>query len=447
MKKYDAIVIGAGSGLIISSKAAALGKKVAVVEESDMGGTCLNRGCIPSKIMIHHADIVRKINEAAKFGIKVKLLGVDYNKIVAETNKFVRTQSHKIEKGNKANKNIDLYKTRAEFVTKNIVKVGNEDIFGKKIFICAGTRATVPPIPGLNEVNYITSTEALKLKKLPKSLTVIGGGYIAAELAYFFHGMGSKITILERGEKLLSHSDVEVSKKFTEVASGMYNVLLKSDIKRVYKKNGEFVVEVKYKGKLKEVISDALLVATGRKPNTDLLRVENAGVKVNKYGYISVNGYMETSQKHIFAVGDIAGIYLFKHSANLEASYAINNAFGKRRKVDYTAMPHAVFTYPQIAGVGKREQDITGEYYVGKYDYMETGMGRALKDEHGFVKIIVDKKGKILGCHIIGTEASTLIHEVIIAMKTTGNVNAILDTVHIHPALNEVVQRAANNIN
>ena len=326
MKKYDAIVIGAGSGLIISSKAAAIGKKVAVIEEAEMGGTCLNRGCIPSKILIHHADIVRTINEAHKFGIKAKLLDIDYRKIITETNKFVSSESKKIERGNKANKNIDIYKTRAEFVSRNVVRAGNKEIFGRKIFICAGTRVSVPPIPGLQKVDYLTSTEALKLKKKPKTITVIGGGYIAAELAYFFHGMGSNVNIIERAGKLLSNSDNEISEKFTEIASEMYNVMLGADIMRVYKSENKYIVEVKHKGKVKKVLSDALLVAAGRRPNTDLLKVENAGVKVNKYGYIKVNPYLETSQRNIWAIGDIAGVYQFKHSANLEAVYAFSNA-------------------------------------------------------------------------------------------------------------------------
>jgi len=193
------------------------------------------------------------------------------------------------------------------------------------------------------------------------------------------------------------------------------------------------------------------LVATGRIPNTDILDVKKTGVKINKSGYVKVNEYMETNVKGIWALGDIAGIYLFKHSANLEAQYIFTNIFYKKVKADYWAMPHAIFSSPQIAGVGFTEQELIEkniDYAKGKYEYIRTGMGIALQDKEGFVKIFADKKTKkILGCHIIGTDASTLIHEVIVAMKSgDGTVDNILNSVHVHPALSEVVQRAVRSI-
>ncbi|HIH42520.1 TPA: dihydrolipoyl dehydrogenase [Candidatus Woesearchaeota archaeon] len=485
MKTYDVIVIGAGSGLLISSQAANAGLNVAVIEEDKFGGTCLLRGCIPSKILIHHADIARTIKNSAEFGIKSKLLSVDFKKIVKEVSDFVDNEAKQIEQGNKNDKNITVYKGRAEFTGKNTVKVvfenknaakkdkeKSEEIYGKKIFICAGTRASVPPIPGLNNARYLTSTEALRLQKQPKVLTIIGGGYIAAELAYFFGELGTKINIVERENIMLKNEDKEISEVFTKIAGKKYNLNLGAQILNVSQKGNKntdkFIVEIKNAhGKNRKIVSDQLLVATGRVPNTDVLKVQNAGVKANKYGYIEVNQYLETSQKNIWAIGDIAGIYLFKHSANLEAEYAYHNAFSSdknktkdnkqiKKPVNYYPMPHAVFTNPQIAGVGLREQDLTKEnvgtnknnneieYVIAKHYFKNTGMGRALHDDDGFVKFIVEKKtGKILGCHIIGAEASTLIHEVLVVMKAGGNVDTIVNTVHIHPALSEVVQRAA----
>ncbi|MBS3158759.1 dihydrolipoyl dehydrogenase [Candidatus Woesearchaeota archaeon] len=481
MKNFDVIVIGAGSGLLISSQAASAGYKVAVIEEDKFGGTCLVRGCIPSKILIHHADIVRTIKHSSEFGIKSKLLSVDFKRIVKEVSNFVDNEARAIESGNKSDKNITVFKGRAEFTGKNTVKVifGNkkgksEEIYGKKIFICAGTRPSIPPIPGLNKVKYLTSTEALRLTKQPKVLTIIGGGYIAAELAYFFNELGTKINIVERESIMLKNEDKEISEVFTKLAGKRYNLNLGAQILNISQKgnmnSNKFIVDIKdSKGKSKKIVSDQLLVATGRVPNTDILKVANAGVKVNKFGYIEVNQYLETSQDNIWAIGDIAGIYLFKHSANLEAEYAYYNAFAEENKinnrkdnkktkkpVDYYPMPHAVFTSPQIAGVGLREQDLTKEntrtnknnskveYVIAKHYFKNTGMGKAMHEDDGFVKFIVEKKtGKILGCHIIGAEASTLIHEVLTAMKAGGNVDTIVNTVHIHPALSEVVQRAA----
>ena len=194
-----------------------------------------------------------------------------------------------------------------------------------------------------------------------------------------------------------------------------------------------------------------MLVAAGRIPNTDVLDVKKGNVETNEKGFVKTNDYLETTAKNIWALGDIVGKFLFKHSANLEAQYVYNNAIlNKKIKVDYTAMPHAIFSSPQIAGVGLKEQDLKQrkiKYAIGRYNYIDSGMGLALQDNEGFVKIFADKKTrKILGCHILGTDASTLIHEVIVAMKADLRIDAISDAVHVHPALSEVVQRAARNI-
>jgi len=229
-----------------------------------------------------------------------------------------------------------------------------------------------------------------------------------------------------------------------------YNVFLDSEIVRIYKKNGKFFTVIKTRNKKKTIKSDNLLVVLGVVPNSDILNLEKTNVKTDEKGFVITNEYLETTTDGIFALGDIAGNFMFKHSANLEAEYAVNNIINSKnkKKVDYTAMPHAIFTNPEIAGVGHTEQSLKEkkiEYIVGKHRYIHTGMGMAIEDKDGFVKFFVDKKTrKILGCHIMGTDASTLIHEVLIAMKSgSGTVDDIIKTVHIHPALSEVVQRAS----
>jgi dihydrolipoamide dehydrogenase len=229
--------------------------------------------------------------------------------------------------------------------------------------------------------------------------------------------------------------------------------MFNTNIIGVSKKDDKVEMEVEQNGKKKKLIAEVLLLATGRVPNTDILDVKKTNVKINEKGYVKVNGYMETNVKDIWAIGDIAGVYLFKHSANLEAAYVAFNAFNpnKKVKVNYLAMPHAIFTSPQIAGVGYKEQELKEKnipYVKGRYDYINTGMGKAIEDKDGFVKVLVDPKTKtILGCHILGTEASTLIHEVIVSMKSKLGIKGINDAIHIHPALPEVVQRAFANIN
>jgi dihydrolipoamide dehydrogenase len=450
-KRFDVIVIGAGSGLEISSEAAARGLKVAVVESGPFGGTCLNRGCIPSKMLIYSADVMETIQRAGLFGIKANVTGINWNKIISNVNKFVDEEARQIERGNRQAKNITVYKTQARFVGKKLLHVGKETITADKIFICAGARPNIPPIPGLQDVPFITSDEALRLPTQPKNLTIIGGGYIAAELAHFFGSLGTNVTIIQRSGLLMSNEDSEVAKRFTDVYQRKFNALLNANTKRVYKKGKAIAVDVEINGKKKTVVGDTLLIATGRTPNTDLLDVKATGVKTNDRGFIKVNEYLETTVPGIWSIGDIAGVYMFKHSANLEAVYATHNAFSKERvPVDYLAMPHAAFSSPQVAAVGKTEDELIEEkipYLKGVYEYNKTGYGKAIEDNDGFVKVLVHPKTKeILGCHIIGTDASILIHEVIVAMKAKLGAMGIVNAVHIHPALSEVVQRAFGSL-
>ena len=451
MQTFDLIVIGAGSGLNVSSAAAEIGMKVAVVEKGPMGGTCLNRGCIPSKIIIHSADVAEAIKNSALFGIKSTISSVDFKKITSRASNLVDREAREIEEAIIEDKNTTLFKAEAKFISDRTLKVGNETIKGDKIIIAAGTRPSVPNIEDLKDVDYITSDEALRLKKQPKAMTILGGGYIAAELAHFFGALGTKINIIQRGKLLIPNEDEEISQKFTEIFRKKCNVLTEFDAKKVSKNGNKFIVEAEGKKSKKKLISDQLLVATGRIPNTDILDVKKTNVETNEKGFIKTNEYLETTAKNIWALGDIAGKYLFKHSANLEAEHVYYNAVqNKKIKVNYSAMPHAIFSSPQIAGVGLREQDFRDkkiDYATGKYEYIKSGMGLALQDNDGFVKVFADRKSrKIIGCHILGTDASTLIHEVIVAMKAGLQADAIQNAVHVHPALSEVVQRAVNGI-
>ena len=451
MQSFDLIVIGAGSGLNVSSAAAEKGMKVAVVEKGPMGGTCLNRGCIPSKIIIHSADVAETIRKSKDFGINSKINSIDFRKITARASNIVDKDAKEIEEGIRDDKNTTLFKAEAKFIGNRTLKVGKEIIRGEKVVIAAGTRPSIPDIEGLMGTDFITSNEALRLKKQPKIMTIIGGGYIAAELAHFYGALGTEINIVQRRDVLIPEEDEEISKKFTEIFRKKYNILTGHNAIKVEKKKNKFIITVESRNKIKKIMSDALLAAAGRIPNTDLLDVENTNVEIDDKGFIKINEYLETTAKNIWALGDIAGKYLFKHSANLEAEYVYYNAIqGKRIKIDYNAMPHAIFSSPQVAGVGLREQDLKErkiDYAVGKYYYINSGMGIALQDNEGFVKIFADRKTrKILGCHILGTDASNLIHEVIVAMKNNLTVDTISNVVHIHPALSEVVQRAVNSL-
>ncbi len=471
---FDLIVIGSGSGLDVANAVYQHGLKVAVIEKDKIGGTCLNRGCVPSKLLIHSADISEIIKSAHLFGIKVDGFTIDFESIVNRVNNITDSQSDEIKNAFAASQNPKLFSKECKFIGEKTITIGeDQNISAEKILIASGTRPRIPKIRGLEESGYITSDEALRLRKQPKVLTIIGGGYIACELAHFFGALGTKINIVQRVDALIPSEDEEISQRFTEIFSKKYNVYLDCEAEFVSKKHrnndGDSIFHILVKdsdGKSIELLSDQLLIAAGRIPNSDTLDLEKTGVELTKKGFIITDRYLETSAKGIFALGDAIGRYLFKHNANHEAQYAYNNIMHPDRKipVNYAAMPHAIFSSPQVAGVGFTEQELKEEgikqqdknknnsidYVKSVYPYINTAMGRALEDKDGFVKFLVHKKnGKILGCHIIGSQASILIHEVLVAMKSNeglDTIDNITRAVHIHPALSEVVLRAAHDI-
>jgi mycothione reductase len=463
VEKFDLIVIGSGSGLDVANAIFHHGLKVAIIEKDRMGGTCLNRGCIPSKLLIHSADVAETIKRAHLFGIKVDGFTVDFQGIVERVNNITDSSSDGIKNTFERIENPKLFSEECRFVGEKMVSIGEDKTDSKrilitadKILIAAGSRPRIPNIGGLNESGYVTSDEIFRIKKQPETLTIIGGGYIACELAHFFGALGTEINIIQSRDLLIPEEDKEVSQKFTEIFSKKYNVYLGYEVKSVSKvkvdSGSSFHTAVTRKddNASVDIVSDQLLIAAGRIPNSDTLDLEKTGVKVNDKGYIVTDRFLETNIKGVFALGDIVGRYLFKHNANNEAQYAYNNIISRDKKipVNYYAMPHAIFSSPQIAGVGLREQDLINmsiNYHKSVYPYIKTAMGEAMEDKEGFVKFLVNKADKkILGCHIIGTDASTLIHEVLVAMRAgSGTIDSISGTIHIHPALSEVVARAA----
>jgi mycothione reductase len=448
LDKFDLIVIGSGSGLDVANAAAQNGMKVAIIEKDRMGGTCLNRGCIPSKLLIHSANVMETIRTAGTFGINVGSVSIDFEKIMKRTYDIIDPDSEGIRKAFESIDNPVLFHAECKFVGEKQIAVADKTITAERILIASGTRPGIPNIDGLEASGFITSDEALRIKEQPKVLTIIGGGYIACEMGHFFGALGTRVNIIQRRDTLLAGEDEEIAQRFTEVFARKYNVYAGHVPTSVTKKNGSFVVSAKSrKGEEIEVKSDQLMIATGRVPNSDTLGLEKTGVKTDRRGFIEVDEYLETSAKGIFALGDAVGRYMFKHSANHEAQYAYNNiASEKKVAVDYAAMPHAVFALPQVAGVGYTEQELRKKgihYAKAVYQYINTAMGEALEDKDGFVKLLVGQERKILGCHIIGSDSSILIHEVLVVMKMGGTVDDIANTVHIHPALSEVVARTS----
>ncbi len=447
--KYDIIVIGGGGGANIVKEARRKGLKVAIVEKSKLGGTCLNRGCIPSKMLIHPADIALEIKESKKFGINAKYNSVNFKQLINRISNTVDSESDSLSKTYKKLENVDFYHLEGKFESDKIIKVGKKRITSNKIIIATGARPSIPPISGLKDTPFWTSTDALRSVRLPKRLLVIGGGYIAVELGHAYSGLGSNVNFLVRGA-MVSREDKEVIDTFTRIFKEKHNVLDINTIENVSYKNKEFTLTYTTPDNKKKTIKgDALLVATGVKPNTDNLGLENTKIKTNKFGFIQVDKYMETPIKGVYAIGDCVGNYLFRHSVNFETEYLNPILLDKAKKVPikYVPIPHSIFTNPQIAGVGLTEEELIAKkipYVVGLNKYKNSAMGMALLEEDGFVKLLFHKKTKkLLGAHIIGPEASDMIHMLIYAITFNATVDSLLKMVYVHPALPEIVRNAA----
>jgi dihydrolipoamide dehydrogenase len=399
-----------------------------------------------SKMLMHRSKAANEISDSAKFGIKASIEDIDFEGMIKEVNENVAEDAEAIGSGVENVDNYDLYRAEASFVEDKVIEVDGEELTAEKILISAGSRPFIPPVEGVEDVDYLTSKDALELEEKPDSIVIVGGGYIAAEMAFFYSEMGVDVTIVERGEKLLKREDREIADKFTGLAHERYNVILEASAEKIEEKNDRKIAHLDNGETVK---ADEILMATGRRPNIDKLKLkENTSISVTDRGFIQTDKGLMTSVEGVFALGDIAENFMFKHSANYEASIVYKNMNGMDVEADFTAMPHAVFTKPQIAGVGKTEQELEEQernYRKSVYNYENTGMGQALKEENGFVKVLA-REDEILGAHIIGPEASTLIHEVLPVMRSGGGVSEIRDAIHIHPALSEVVGRAFDQL-
>ncbi len=453
MKKYDVVVIGSGSGGEIVDAALNHGFSVAWVDKGPLGGTCLNVGCIPSKMLIYPADRVMEIKEAEKLGIKAEIKDIDFKKIMDHMKEPIRESHERMKLGlEQPMDNFQYYKGEGHFVDNYIIEINGEKIIGKKIFIGTGARPFIPPIKGIEGVDYLTNNNVFDLTKKPDSIIIVGGGYIAAEFAHFFSAMGSKVTVLQRSNRIIKNAEPEISNLLKELMSKRMDIVTDFEVLEVKKQENKIIVMGKDKNsdKEKQFSAEKIMIAAGRTSNADLLKVENTGVEVDNRGYIKVNEYLETTKKNIWAFGDAIGKYMFKHVVNEEALIAWNNSVHDHKTpMNYSAIPYAVFTYPQIAGVGLTEEEARKNHQilVGKVKYLDVAKGEAMVELDGFSKAIVNKEdGKILGFHIIGPYAPILIQEVVNAMALGGQLGFIGQGMHIHPALPELILRTLGNL-
>jgi mycothione reductase len=452
MEKYDVVVIGSGSGMVVVQEALSHGLKVALIDKGPTGGTCLNTGCIPSKMLIYAADRIIEAQEAKKLGVVAVIKNVDFNFIMERMRKNIAGYRNRMKKELPEVENLDFYEGEAHFVQDYTLEVNSKKISGKKICIASGSRISIPPIKGLNNIDYLTNETVLQLKEKPESIIIIGGGYVAVEYSHFFASIGTKVTILEMAERLILSEELAISELLRKKLSRRMEVHTNALVEEVKTRNDNCVVVAKdaNKGVHKEFTAQKVLVAVGRRSNADLLKVENTGVETDSRGYIKVNEYMETSKKNIYAVGDANGQQMFTHVANREAGVAANNILHEsKEKMNYGAAPHAVYSHPQIASVGLTEENAKKDHaiLVGIAKYSDIAKGEAMMEEDSFAKAIVDKETeKILGFHIIGPNAPELIQEVVNTMESGDTVSNVISGIHIHPALSELIQQTLANL-
>ncbi|MHA1227415.1 MAG: dihydrolipoyl dehydrogenase [Candidatus Hodarchaeales archaeon] len=453
LKKYGLVVIGTGSAMnVVSALMQQLNIfRAAVIDKDEPGGICLTRGCIPTKMLVYPAEVIRTIKNASKFGISAEIKEIDFQTIMNWMRDSIHEDIDNIRNGLSQAPDIDYYHEVASFIAPYTLKVGDETIKGDLILLCTGSQPKIPRIKGLDSIDYHTSDTILNINELPKELIIVGGGYIAAEYGHFFSAMGSKVTIIGRNRQFLPQEDEEVSslmekemKKYLTILTNHAVIEVKStgDKKQVIALNRETQKEVMING-------TDVLIAAGRESTSRFLRPEKGGIKTDEKGWIITNEYLQTSQPNVYAFGDANGKHLFKHVGNYESIVAFYNIIGQKQAVDYHAIPSAVFSYPEVARVGLTEKDAVRKFgeeniLVGFYKYENTAKGMAMKVKDYFVKVLVEKESnRIIGAHIIGPQASVLIQEIITLMYTPArNFYPIVQGMHIHPALPEVVERA-----
>jgi Pyruvate/2-oxoglutarate dehydrogenase complex, dihydrolipoamide dehydrogenase (E3) component, and related enzymes len=449
--EYDLLVIGGGTGNNVAAAGADAGLETALVEKGPLGGTCLNRGCNPSKMVIQAANAANSVRDASQFHMETELGETDFAAIIDEMDATLSSIAADMEERYREKAGLTLYKSEAEFVDERTVAVDGERVRGERVVVAAGSRPLVPPIDGLDTVDFLTSRSALYLREQPDSLVVLGGGYIAVELGYFFESLGTDVTVVEMMDSLVPREDPDVAEAFTEVARDRHDVHTGHRATEVEREaDGSVTVHAEPEdGEGIAVSGEELLVAVGRRPNTDTLAVERAGIGTDDRGFVETDEQLATTAESVWALGDIAGNHMFKHSGDYETDRLVQTVVeGDPAPVDYTAMPHAIFTEPQIAGVGSTEDELEGrEYVVGRQSIPGTPMGRAKKLDHGFVKVLAAPDGEILGCHIFGHEASVLLHEVVVAMRSAGgHVEDVAGVIHAHPTLNKAVEYAFEDV-
>ena len=455
MNSYDVAVIGSGpGGYVAAIRCAQLGMKTAIIEKyNTLGGTCLNVGCIPSKALLdsshHYEDAIKHFEE---HGIEIPGdIKVNLEKMIARKQAVVDQTTGGIDFLMKKN-NIDVYQGLGSFKDATHITISGDEtlvIEAKNTIIATGSKPSSLPFINIDKERIITSTEALKLKEIPKHLIVIGGGVIGLELGQVYKRLGAEVSVIEFMDRIIPTMDAGLSKELNKVLKKQkFNINISHKVKSVERVGDEIIVKAdNKKGEEIEFRGDYCLVSVGRRPYTDGLNAEAAGVKLTDRGQIEVNDHLQTSASNIYAIGDVVKGAMLAHKAEEEGVFVAETLAGQKPHIDYNLIPGVVYTWPEVAAVGKTEEQLKEagvEYKTGSFPMRALGRSRASMDLDGFVKILADKKtDEILGVHMIGARAADMIAEAVVAMEFRASAEDVSRMSHAHPTFTEAIKEAA----
>ncbi len=444
MPHHDILIIGAGSGNTIPGPEYA-GLDVAIAEPWTFGGTCLNRGCIPSKMLVHAADTALAARHGAALGLRTGFDGADWPALRDRIFDRIDPMAQSGRDYRVGLPDMTVYESSARFVGDRCLELDGQQVSAAQVVLAAGGRPTVPDVPGLAESPFHTSDSVMRVDALPEHLAILGGGFIALEMAHVFDALGSSVTVIHRGDRLLRGADHSIRERITEIYSERLDLRLGRTLRNVAH-DGGFDLELDDGSR---IACDDLLVATGRRPNSDTLEVAVGGIATDVKGLVTTDEYLRTSAEGVWALGDITNPAQLKHTANAEARIVAHNLLHPEdlRAMDLPLTPHAVFGHPQIGSVGSTEQELLDAgrpYLLGLRDYSDIAYGWAMEDTTGFVKVLADPETRLLlGAHVIGPQAPTLVQQLIQGMALGLTVDQMArGQLYVHPAMPEVLEQA-----
>jgi dihydrolipoamide dehydrogenase len=442
---FDVAIIGGGpGGYVAAIRAAQLGARVALVEKDRLGGVCLHRGCIPTKALLRSAEALLESKSSPAVGVAVKGAAVDFAAMMAWKERAVAQQADELEKLI-AWRRIAVFRGDGQLVGPGSIKVGDELLAAAKIIIATGSLPSHLPIPGANLPGVLTSDQILELEAMPESLVVIGAGVVGCEFASIFSALGARVTILELLPRILPPVDEEIARRFQQILRGQgIAVHTNASLQEITAERDRLRLLFTLGEEQQEVVADKVLMAVGRRPCSDALH--EAGLALSD-GALAVNDRLETSVENVYAAGDVLGLYMLAYVASYQGIIAAENALGGSRQADYRAVPNCVYTLPEIASVGLREEEARAQglpYKVSRFPFSAVARAQLLGQPLGLVKLICEEpSGRLLGVHILGPRATDIIGECTLALRMGATAQDLAHTMHGHPNLSEAIYEAA----